>query len=112
MVSHLVNDALGQVFNTVPQYICSIGPYTIGMWVVSLKADNVFANIGVILNAELVIDKASNEMFFKHLARLFTAKAHIGPACMLLKRKVGTLQQIRNPTNAAFSERDFKIFVF
>ncbi|MNR51492.1 hypothetical protein D3C85_1711690 [compost metagenome] len=70
------------------------------MRVVALPGNHVFIHELQVLQAEIVLDEAGDEVLPEDIAGHLPAEIRVGPCTVVAMGEVGTLQQVGNPADA------------
>src|SRR5581483_11073652 len=84
-------------------------PRAVRVRVVALPGDPVDADRVALADTGRVVDEAGEEVPAEHLARLLPAEAPARPEAVALVQVVDSLEEVRDPADAALRERDAEL---
>ena len=85
-----------------PQIFRAVRPDRVRVGIVAFPHDEVRIHVVDILQTELVIDEAGDDVVLEHVAGTLGAKVGIGPFVVVFVREIGPFQEVGNPADSAF----------
>ncbi|MNG19684.1 hypothetical protein D3C84_1038710 [compost metagenome] len=92
------------MLETFPDDLGGVRPGAVGVRVVALPGNHVFIHELQVLQTEVILDEAGDEVLPEDIAGHLPAEIRVGPRTVVAMGEVGALQQVGNPADTAFGQ--------